>query len=32
VIATHCTIAVDSRILMRDSRFDYSVLNMQVPG
>jgi aminopeptidase len=32
VIATHCTITVDSRILMRDSRFDYSVLKMQVPG
>ncbi len=28
VIPTHCTIAVDSRILMRDSKFDYSLLNL----
>jgi leucyl aminopeptidase (aminopeptidase T) len=31
VIATHCTITVDNRTLMRDGHFDYSLLNMPGP-
>lgn len=34
VVATHCTIAIDNRTLMRDGQFDHGLLNLSgpVPG